>query len=137
MRHSWRYLCFVVAASLLGAGEYSFFSPGIAVSGSKTVNSHKNITGSQINRSDVKTLFGIGLTSQLRLGELRSGGFNSLVLVPTVGFSTGVSSKHFSKNTVDYFNDDGELQKASDSNLFSKSKAYELTISLPLRWCTL
>lgn len=137
MRHIWQYLCLIIATSLLGAGEYSMWSPGFVVSLSRDTTSHKGLlstTDDNIKHANVNNLLGIGLTSQLRLGELCSGTLSSLALVPTVDLSLGVVKAHSSKSNLDHVISNNDHILLSNVILVNKNKVRMLTLSIPLRW---
>jgi hypothetical protein len=139
MRHF--YLCFALATSLLGAGEYSVFSPGFEFSISKGMASHQNLSNKADKGTkcidacnDVDKLVGIGMTSQIRLDEFLSGAFSGIAMVPTIGLKFGTSSKSTYSANMAYTYDDNHNEEVSDATSSIKTKMYEFTLSVPFRW---
>lgn len=119
------------------AGDYSKVSPGISIevghaTGGATVpfqNASGNIQGGRI-----EWMFGLGLTTPIRLGETVSWSLQSLEVVPTLGGRFGRTSDSRQDNNMVFYGPDGSLTNIQLASSSRATKSMELSLALPLRW---
>jgi len=118
------------------AGEYSAVSFGIQVDVAKantTTTPFQNSAGN-IQGADVGTLFGAGLTSQVRMGEIVAQRLSSLVFTPTLNLQYGRDQENRFYTNMNVYSPDGSVVSVQNANGQRTTDTLILTLSCPLRY---
>lgn len=129
-------LCLVLAAVSAQAGEYSSVSFGLALdytSQSTSKVPFQNVSGN-IQGADADKLLGIGLTTQVRLGEVISQRVSGLVLTPTISYRFGTVNESEFYSNLAFYAPDGSVVYVQNANSTRKTANRQISLSVPLRY---
>jgi hypothetical protein len=126
----------LVVATTLSAGEYDKASVGLQIdvtSVSAAKVPFQNAAGN-IQGAEAKTLGGVGLVANLRLGEIFTEKLSAFAVVPSLTYRFGRESDSQFFANYNFYSPDGSVTSIQNANVNRMTNDREVVIDVPFRW---
>lgn len=118
------------------AGEYSPVSVGVQVDVGRVNTTWVPFQSraGNIQGAEAETMYGLGISTHLRLGELVAQRLSSLVVIPSLDFRVGRASDQQALANFSWYGADGSLTQVQNAQAQRVTNNQYLALSLPVRW---